>query len=46
MGAYATRQALADAGVQWRDLQFAYGGSLAHMLPGNEGRRRAQPTRS
>ena len=37
MGAHATRQALADAGVAWRDLQFAYGGSLAHMLPGNEG---------
>ena len=37
MGAHAVRQALADAGVQWRDLQFAYGGSLASMLPGNEG---------
>jgi acetyl-CoA acetyltransferase len=37
MGAHATRAALADAGVQWKDLQFAYGGSLASMLPGNEG---------
>ncbi len=37
MGAHATRAALADAGVQWTDLQFAYGGSLASMLPGNEG---------
>jgi acetyl-CoA C-acetyltransferase len=37
MGAFATRAALADAGVEWKDLQFAYGGSLASMLPGNEG---------
>jgi acetyl-CoA acetyltransferase len=37
MGAHATRAALADAGVQWSELQFAYGGSLASMLPGNEG---------
>jgi acetyl-CoA acetyltransferase len=36
MGAHATRQALRDAGVEWRDIQFAYGGSLASMLPGNE----------
>jgi acetyl-CoA C-acetyltransferase len=43
MGAVATRQALADAGVEWKDLQFAYGGSLASMLPGNEGP--ARPTR-
>jgi acetyl-CoA acetyltransferase len=28
MGAFATRAALADAGVEWKDLQFAYGGSL------------------
>ena len=28
MGAYASRQALRDAGVEWKDLQFAYGGSL------------------
>lgn len=27
MGAIATRTALADAGVEWRDIQFAYGGS-------------------
>jgi len=26
-GVYAARQALADAGVRWRDVQFAYGGS-------------------
>lgn len=28
-GAYAARRALEDAGVQWRDLQFAYGGSYS-----------------
>src|SRR3546814_2516034 len=28
-GAFAARQALADAGVQWSDIQFAYGGSHA-----------------
>ena len=28
-GAFAARQALADAGVQWSDIQFAYGGSAA-----------------
>ncbi len=27
MGAVAVRRALADAGVQWRDIQFAFGGS-------------------
>jgi acetyl-CoA acetyltransferase len=27
MGAYAVRAALADAGVAWPDVQFAYGGS-------------------
>jgi acetyl-CoA acetyltransferase len=27
MGAYAVRAALADAGLAWRDVQFAYGGS-------------------
>jgi len=27
MGAYAVRAALADAGVAWADVQFAYGGS-------------------
>ncbi len=26
-GAHAARQALADAGVRWSDIQFAYGGS-------------------
>ena len=26
-GAYAARKALADAGVSWQDMQFAYGGS-------------------
>lgn len=36
MGAYAVRQALRDAGAEWGDLQFAYGGSLAAMLPGSE----------
>lgn len=28
-GAFAARQALADAGVRWSDIQFAYGGSEA-----------------
>jgi acetyl-CoA C-acetyltransferase len=27
MGAVAIRRALADAGVEWRDVQFAFGGS-------------------
>jgi len=27
MGAHAVRAALADAGIAWRDVQFAYGGS-------------------
>jgi acetyl-CoA acetyltransferase len=27
MGAIAARRALGDAGVQWRDIQFAFGGS-------------------
>ena len=27
MGAIAIRRALADAGVEWRDIQFAFGGS-------------------
>jgi len=28
-GAYAAREALQDAGVQWRDMQFAFGGSAS-----------------
>lgn len=32
MGVYAARQALRDAGVEWSDLQFAFGGSLAQTL--------------
>jgi acetyl-CoA acetyltransferase len=28
-GVFAVRQALADAGVEWRDVQFAFGGSSA-----------------
>jgi len=28
-GAYATRMALADAGVAWKDIQFGYGGSYS-----------------
>jgi acetyl-CoA C-acetyltransferase len=28
-GAYAARLALADAGITWRDIQFAYGGSYS-----------------
>lgn len=29
MGAVASRRALADAGLRWEDMQFAYGGSAA-----------------
>jgi len=36
MGAFATRQALRDAGVTWGDVQFAFGGSLAPILPGHD----------
>ena len=28
MGAYATQQALRDAGMEWKDVQVAFGGSL------------------
>jgi acetyl-CoA acetyltransferase len=28
-GAYAAREALQDAGVEWRDMQFAFGGSAS-----------------
>ena len=28
-GAYAARQALADAGIEWRDIEFAFGGSAS-----------------
>jgi acetyl-CoA acetyltransferase len=28
-GVFAVRQALADAGIAWRDVQFAYGGSVS-----------------
>jgi acetyl-CoA acetyltransferase len=28
-GVFAVRQALADAGIEWRDVQFAFGGSSA-----------------
>jgi acetyl-CoA C-acetyltransferase len=28
-GAYAAREALKDAGVEWRDMQFAFGGSAS-----------------
>ena len=34
MGAHASRAALADAGIGWRDVQVAFGGSLASSLPG------------
>jgi acetyl-CoA acetyltransferase len=34
MGVYAARQALRDAGTDWSDVQFAYGGSLGQSLPG------------
>ena len=28
-GAFATRAALKDAGVEWNNMQFAYGGSMS-----------------
>ena len=28
-GAYAAREALKDAGVEWKDMEFAYGGSAS-----------------
>ena len=28
-GVFAARQALADAGAEWSDMQFAFGGSAA-----------------
>jgi acetyl-CoA C-acetyltransferase len=34
MGVYASRQALRDAGAQWSDLQFAFGGSMGFALGG------------
>ena len=36
LGAYAARRALQDAGIEWRDVQFAFGGSLAGLLPGSD----------
>ena len=32
-GVYAVRQALADAGIEWSDVQFAFGGSQAAGNP-------------
>jgi acetyl-CoA acetyltransferase len=32
-GVFAVRQALADAGIEWPDVQFAYGGSDAAGNP-------------
>ncbi len=37
MGVHAVRLALQDAGIEWKNLQFAFGGSLAPMLPLPEG---------
>jgi acetyl-CoA acetyltransferase len=37
MGAFATRQALADAGIGWSDVQIAFGGSLGVVLPDSHG---------
>jgi acetyl-CoA C-acetyltransferase len=33
MGVIAVKRALADAGLEWRDIQMAYGGSLSVMHP-------------
>jgi acetyl-CoA C-acetyltransferase len=32
MGAYSVRQALRDAGAEWRDMEFAFGGSISNQL--------------
>ena len=32
-GAVAIRKACADAGIEWADLQFAFGGSVAAGQP-------------
>lgn len=37
MGAYSIRQAVQDAGVDWSDLQFAFGGSLGAVLADDVG---------
>jgi acetyl-CoA acetyltransferase len=34
MGVYAARQALRDAGLEWSDMEFAYGGSLGMTTGG------------
>jgi acetyl-CoA acetyltransferase len=36
LGADAVRQAVRDAGIEWPDVQFACGGSLAGLLPGSD----------
>jgi acetyl-CoA acetyltransferase len=36
LGAYAVRQAVRDAGIEWPDVQFAVGGTLAGLLPGSD----------
>jgi acetyl-CoA C-acetyltransferase len=36
LGAFAARQALRDAGIEWSDVQVAFGGSLAPILPGHD----------
>ena len=36
LGAHAVRQAVHDAGIEWPDVQFAFGGSLAGTLSGSE----------
>jgi hypothetical protein len=38
MGAIAIRRALADASVEWRDIQFAFGGSYEVDNPDAGGR--------
>jgi len=35
LGAYAVRQALADAGIAWPEVQFAFGGTLGGLLEGS-----------
>jgi acetyl-CoA acetyltransferase len=36
LGALAARRALADARIDWRDVQFAVGGTLGGTIPGSD----------
>ena len=36
LGEFALRQAIRDAGIEWTDVQFAFGGTLGGALEGSE----------